>query len=69
VNNGSGNTVTDNTASPNLSPAFTDASGSFSLISDFTPNASYSGAVNVPVWLDALGVQWTTTWDLGALHP
>jgi hypothetical protein len=69
VNNGSGNTVTDNTASPNLSPAFTDASGSFSLISDFTPTASYSGAVNVPVWLDALGVQWTTSWDLGALHP
>jgi hypothetical protein len=69
VNTGSGNTVADNTASPNLSPGFTNVSGSFSLISDFKPTASYSGAVDVPVWFDALGVQWTTSWDLGALHP
>jgi hypothetical protein len=68
VNNGSGNTVSNNTASTNSNPAFTNGSGTFSLISDFKPTADFSGAMAVPVWSDALGVQWSPTWDLGAVH-
>jgi hypothetical protein len=68
VNNGAGNTVTNNTASPTSNPAFTNASGSFSFISDFKPTANYSGATSVPAWYDALGVFWSTVWELGAMH-
>jgi hypothetical protein len=69
VNNGAGNTVTNNTASPTSNPAFTNASGSFSFISDFKPTANYSGGTSVPVWYDALNLLLNSTWDLGALHP
>jgi trimeric autotransporter adhesin len=69
LNNGSGNTVSNNTAATNSNPAFTNGSGTFSLISDFKPTASFSGAMTVPLWSDALGVQWSPTWDLGAVHP
>jgi hypothetical protein len=68
VDTGTGNTVTNNTASPTSNPAFTDGSGSFSVISDFKPTANYLGGASVPVWSDALGVLWPT-WDLGAVSP
>jgi hypothetical protein len=69
VNNGTGNAVSNNTVTSTLNPAVTNASGSFSLISDFKPTASYSGGTSVPVWFDAMDVTWSSTWDLGALHP
>jgi hypothetical protein len=68
-NTGTGNMVSDNTASPSSNPEFADGSGSFSLISDFKPTASDSGGISVPVWEDALSVQWSPTWALGAVHP
>ena len=49
VNTGTGNTVSNNTATPSNNPAFTDGSGSFSLISDFKPTANYTGGTAVPV--------------------
>ena len=49
-------------------PGFTNASGTFSVISDFKPTANDSGAMTVPVWSDALGVPWSSDWNLGALH-
>ena len=65
---GSGNTVSNNTATVTNNPGFTNGSGSFSLISDFKPTANYSGGMSVPVWHDALGASWSPTWDLGAVH-
>jgi hypothetical protein len=67
-NTGSGNTISNNSASFAPNPGFLNATGSFSLLSDFKPSANYSGAVTVPVWFDALGDAWTT-WDLGAVDP
>jgi hypothetical protein len=67
-NTGSGNTVSNNTATVTNDPGFTNGSGSFSLISDFKPTANYSGGMSVPVWYDALGVSWSPTWDLGAVR-
>ncbi len=69
VNTGTGNTVSNNTATPSNNPAFTDGSGSFSLISDFKPTANYTGGTAVPVWYDALGLLLASTWDLGAVYP
>jgi hypothetical protein len=69
TNSGTGNTVSDNSASSALSPGLTNASGSFSLISDFKPTQNYSGAAEVPAWYDALGVVWSPTWSLGAIKP
>ena len=43
--------------------------GGFGLISDFKPTANYVGGASVPVWSDALGLLWSLTWDLGAVHP
>ena len=69
VNVGTGNTVSNNTATSTNNPAFTNGSGNFSLVTDFKPTANFSGALNgVPVVLDALGVAWSPTWDLGAVH-
>ena len=68
-NTGSGNTVSNNTTTVTNDPGFTNGSGNFSLISDFKPTANYSGGTTVPVWYDALGVAWSPTWDLGAVHP
>jgi len=65
---GSGNTVSNNTATVTNNPGFTNGSGNFSLISDFKPTANYSGGMNVPAWYDALGVSWSPIWDLGAVH-
>ena len=53
---------------PLPSPGFTNGSGSFSVISDFKPTGNSSGAMTVPVWSDALGVVWSSGWNLGALH-
>jgi len=69
VNTGAGNTVSHNTATPTNNPGFTNGSGSFSFLSDFKPTANYSGGTSVPVWSDALGLLWASTWNLGALHP
>lgn len=67
VNTGTGNTVSSNTATTTANPSFTNAGGSFALISDFRPTANFSGGVSVPVLYDALGALWTPTWDLGAV--
>jgi len=69
VNNGTGNAVSNNTVTSTLNPAVTNASGTFSLITDFKPTANYSGGVSVPVIYDALGTLWSPTWALGAIHP
>jgi hypothetical protein len=68
VDKGTGNTVSNNSASPSSNPGFTDGSGSFSLISDFKPTANYLGGALVPVWSDALSVLWSSPWELGALR-
>jgi hypothetical protein len=71
VNNtaGSTNVISNNTSNSSSNPAFINGSGAFSLISDFKPTANYSGGTSVPVIYDALGVLWSPTWDLGAVHP
>jgi len=69
TNNGSGNTVNNNTSNSAVNPLMINASGSFSLISDFQPTQNYSGGVEVPVWYDAQGVAWSPTWSLGAVKP
>ena len=69
LNQGSGNTVGNNSTASATNPDFTDSSGSFSLISDFKPRANYSGATAVPVMFDAVGTPWGGNWELGALHP
>jgi len=68
-NTGSGNTVSNNTATVTNNPGFMNGSGNYSLISDFKPTANYAGGTSVPVWSDALGLLWALTWDLGAVHP
>jgi hypothetical protein len=68
-NTGSGNVVSNNTATVTNNPGFTNGSGSFDLISDFKPTANYSGGTTVPVLYDALGTAWASSWDLGALDP
>jgi hypothetical protein len=67
-NTGSGNTVSNNTGTATSNPGFTNGSGNFSLITDFKPTANYSGGTSVPVGYDALGVPWSLTWDMGAMH-
>jgi predicted nucleic-acid-binding Zn-ribbon protein len=67
-NSGTGNTVSNNSASTSSNPGFTNASGSLSVISDFKPTANYTGATSVPVRHDALGILWSRDWDLGAIH-
>jgi hypothetical protein len=69
ANSGSGNAISNNTTSSASNPGFMNGSGSFSVISDFKPTANYSGAMSVPVWYDALGLVWPSTWALGAVHP
>jgi len=69
ANQGSGNTISNNTPATSSNPGFTNGSGNFGLISDFRPTANYSGGTSVPVLYDALGIAWAPTWDLGAVHP
>jgi hypothetical protein len=64
---GAGNSVSNNTVSSSNYPGFTNASGTFRMISDFKPTAAYSGGTSVPVWYDALGRPESSPWDLGAL--
>jgi hypothetical protein len=66
---GSADTLSNNSVSVTENPGFTNGTGAFTLITDFTPQANYSGGTSVPVWYDALGAPWQPTWDLGALHP
>jgi hypothetical protein len=67
-NYGSGNTVSNNTATVTTNPSFTDASGTMKKITDWKPTANYSGGTSVPVFYDALGAPWPPSWDLGAVH-
>jgi len=67
-NTGSGNAVSNNTGTVTNNPGFTNGSGSFRLISDFKPTANFTGGTSVPVPYDALGISWSPTWELGALH-
>jgi hypothetical protein len=69
VNTGTGNTVSNNTTTVTANPGFTNGSGTFRVISDFKPTANYWGGTSVPVWSDALGLLWSSAWDLGAVHP
>ncbi len=69
TNSGSGNAVSNNTSTVSNDPGFSNASGSFKFITDYTPTAFYSGGSNAPVYFDAMGAPWSPTWDLGALHP
>lgn len=68
MNDGNGNSLSNNTTNVTANPAFTNASGKFSAISDFRPTASYSGGTNVPVYDDIFGTAWAPTWDMGAVH-
>jgi hypothetical protein len=68
VNKGTGNIVTNNTTEPHSNPGFTNGSGNFSVISDFKPTTNYSRGASVPSWIDALGVPWSSSWDLGAVR-
>lgn len=67
-NTGTGNTVSNNTATVTANPGFTNGGGSFLLMTDFKPTANFSGGTSVPVFYDALGNPWPPTWDLGAVH-
>jgi hypothetical protein len=69
VDKGTGNTVSNNTSTPTSNLGLTNGSGSFSLLSDFKPTANYSGGTSVPVWSDALGLLWSSSWNLGAVRP
>jgi hypothetical protein len=68
VNAGSGNSIGNNTVTFTNDPAWTNASGTMDKITDWKPTANYSGGTSVPVFYDALGVTWSPTWDLGAVH-
>ena len=68
-NAGSNNTISNNTTNTSANPGMVNASGSFSLISDFQPTANYTGGIAVPVLQDALNVLFPSTWDLGAIQP
>jgi len=67
-NTAAGNTISNNSSNIAANPGFTNGSGTFNIISDFTPTANYSGAMTVPAVFDALGAPWSPTWDLGAIH-
>lgn len=69
VSAGTGNTVSNNTATVSNNPGWTNGSGKFSVISDFKPTVNYAGGISVPVLTDALGTAWSPTWSLGAVHP
>lgn len=66
TNTGSGNTVSNNTATVTNNPGFVNGSTNFSLITDFIPTANVSGAATVPVFFDALGNPWSS-YNLGAI--
>jgi hypothetical protein len=53
VNNGTGNTVSNNTATPTNNPSFTNGSTTFSNLGDFKPTANFSGGACTPNYFDA----------------
>ena len=61
------NSVSNNTSTTTNNPSFTNASGTFLVITDWKPTANYTGGTTVPSLYDALGVAWAGTWDLGAV--
>jgi hypothetical protein len=66
---GSGNTISNNTTTVTANPSFTNGSGLLNRVSDFKPTANFTGATNVPVFFDAVGVTWVSgAYDLGAVH-
>ena len=67
--NTAGNTMSNNTSDSTATFSPTNGSGTFSVITDFTPTQNYSGGTDVPAWYDAHGVAWSPTWSLGALKP
>lgn len=67
-NTGAANTVSNNTSNSTLNPGFVNASGTFSLMSDFKPTTNYAGGVAVPVLTDATGSALTNPPDLGAIR-
>lgn len=69
TNSGSGNAISSNTSAVSNDPGFSNDSGSFKFITDYTPTAFYSGGTGAPVFFDALGAPWSPSWNLGALHP
>jgi hypothetical protein len=75
LNTGVSNVVSNNSTSTTPNPGFTNGSGTLSLLSDFKPTANFTisctpfpSCTAVPVAFDALGVPWSPTWDLGAVH-
>lgn len=68
VTGGTGNTVTPNTTTSSNNPGFTNGSTTFLLLSDYKPTANFTGGTSVPNFYDALGIAWSPTWDLGAVH-
>jgi hypothetical protein len=68
INSGANNAITNNSPTSTSNPAFRNGSGTMNMLSDFKPTANYSGGTSVPVWYDAMGIPWPSTWDLGALH-
>jgi len=68
-NDGTGNTVSNNTTNSAANPLMINANGSFNVISDFQPTQNYSGGGEAPVWYDAVGEVWSPAWSLGALKP
>jgi hypothetical protein len=69
TDSGAGNTISNNTPNTSANPAMVNATGSFSVLSDFQPTANYTGGVVVPVLLDALNDLWSAVGDLGAVQP
>lgn len=67
-NNGTGNSISNNTVILTNNPSFANGSGTFKKTTDWKPAANYSGGASVPVWYDALGVAWSPIWGLGAVH-
>jgi Putative Ig domain len=68
VNDGSGNTVSNNTTNSSVNPEVANANGAYNMVADFAPAAAYSGAAAVPNYLDGIGASWTS-YVLGALLP
>jgi hypothetical protein len=66
--NGPGNVISNNSPSTQMDPAWTNASGTLKRMSDWKPTANYSEGTKVPVSHDALGIPWSSNWDLGAVR-
>lgn len=69
VQTATGTTASNNTTTTTANPAWTNPSGTHLKMTDWKPTANYSGGTSVPVLNDALGIPWSPTWSLGAVHP